>query len=113
MLAVADSLGLVEERLGALRLSTRYGDWITHQGGNRNLVALLHSALTLPSTFIEDAVEEIEDMALVAAMRASKREYTTREAVMDVLEGRSCASCNGATSTGSSLSVATSSTSPS
>ena len=63
---------------------------ITHRGGNRNIVALLYAKLTLPKGFIEDAVEEIEDMALTAAMQASKREYATRKAVMDVLDGGPC-----------------------
>ena len=36
--------------------------WITHRGGNRNMVALLYAKL--PPGFVEDAVEGIEDMAL-------------------------------------------------
>ena len=73
---------------------------ITHRGGSRNLVALFHSALKLPSDFVKDAVEQIEDMALVNAMQASTPGYTTREAVMDILEGRSCERHSGAASSG-------------
>ena len=70
-----------EHDLGLLRHS------IPHLGGKRNLVALLYSAvLELPRGFIEDAVDEIEDMVLAAAMQGSKREYVTREAVMDVVD---------------------------
>ena len=60
--------------------------WLTHRGGNRNLAALLHSAVDVPADFIEDAVEEIEDAALAAAMQASEREFTTREKIMGILE---------------------------
>lgn len=69
-----------EQDLGRLLYS------ITHRGGNCNIVALLYSReLCLPEEFIEDAVEEIEDVALAVAMQASKPEYTTREAIMEIL----------------------------
>lgn len=68
-----------EQDLGCLLYS------ITHRGGNCNIVALLYSKLNLPDEFIEDAVEEIEDVALAVAMQASKPEYTTREAIMEIL----------------------------
>ena len=69
-----------ERDLGCLLYS------ILHGGGS--LVALLYSK-SLPQRFIEDAVEDIEDMALTAAMQTSECEYVTREAIMDILEGRS------------------------
>lgn len=56
--------------------------------GGSYLVALLYSKL-LPQRSIEEAVEEIEDMALTAAMQTGECEYVTREAIMDILEGRS------------------------
>ena len=67
-----------------LRVRT-YG--LKHRGDNRrNLAALLHSAIDVPADFIEDAVEEIEDAALAAAMQASEREFTTRGKIMSILE---------------------------
>ena len=59
---------------------------LTHLGGNRNLAAMLYSAIDVPADFIRDAVEEIEDVALAAAMQASEREFTARGKIMDILE---------------------------
>ena len=59
---------------------------LVHRGGNRNLAALLHAAIDVPADFIGDAVEEIEDAALAAAMRASERKFTARERIMSILE---------------------------
>ena len=60
---------------------------LTHRGGNKNLAALLSPpCLSLPADFIADAVEEIEDVALAAAMQASQREFATREQIMGILE---------------------------
>ena len=59
---------------------------LTHQGDNKNLAAMLYSAIDVPADFIRDAVEEIEDAALAAAMQASEREFTARGKIMDILE---------------------------
>ena len=59
---------------------------LVHRSGNRNLAALLHAAIDVPADFIGDAVEEIEDAALAAAMQAGEREFTTRERIMSILE---------------------------
>lgn len=61
---------------------------LTHRRGYHNLVALLYYGLHPPHDFIDDAVEEIEDIALAAMIRSKKREYSTRETIMDILEGR-------------------------
>lgn len=60
--------------------------WLAHRGGNRNLAALLYSAIDVPADFMRDAVEEIDDAALSAAMRESEREFTAREKIMNILE---------------------------
>ena len=60
---------------------------LTHRGGKKNLAALLYSSIDIPSDFIQNAVEDIESVALAAAMQASRREFSTRKAVMDILEG--------------------------
>lgn len=62
---------------------------ITHRGGNKNLAALLYSSIEMPSDFIQNAVEDIENVALAAAMQASRRVFSTRKAVMNILEGPS------------------------
>ena len=59
---------------------------LVHRGGNRNLAALLHAAIDVPADFIGDAVEEIEDAALAAAMQTSEREFTARGKIMSILE---------------------------
>ena len=59
---------------------------LTHRGGNRNLAALLYSSIDVPEDFLQDAVEEIEDVALVNAIRESEREYSTWEAASEILE---------------------------
>ena len=63
---------------------------LTHRGGNRNLVALFYFGLHLPHDFIDEAVEEIEDIALAAMVRRAKpeREYANSETIMSILEGR-------------------------
>ena len=48
--------------------------------------AELYSAIDVPEDFIRDAVEEIEDVALAAAMQASEREFTARGKIMNILE---------------------------
>ena len=58
---------------------------LTHRGGNRNLAALLYSSIDVPEDFLQDAVEEIEDVALVNAIRESEREYSTWEAASEIL----------------------------
>ena len=61
--------------------------WLTHQGGSRNLAALLFSAIDVPENFLQDAVEEIEDVALVAAIQESEREHATWEAISNIWNG--------------------------
>ena len=61
--------------------------WLTHRGGNRNLAALLFSAIDVPEDFLQDAVEEIEDVALVAAIQESEREHATWEAISNIWNG--------------------------
>lgn len=61
--------------------------WLTHQGGSRNLAALLFSAIDVPEDFLQDAVEEIEDVALVAAIQESEREHATWEAISNIWNG--------------------------
>ena len=63
---------------------------LVHRGGNRNLVALLYFGLHLPHDFIDEAVEEIEDIPLAALVRRAKpkREYANSETIMSILEGR-------------------------
>ena len=49
--------------------------WLAHQGGSRNLAALLYSAIDVPEGFLQDAVEEIEDVALVTDIQEGEREH--------------------------------------
>ena len=58
---------------------------LTHRRGHHNLVALLYFRLRLPHDFIDEAVKEIEDIPLAALVRNAKREYSTRETIMDIL----------------------------
>ena len=58
---------------------------LTHRRGYHNLVALLYFGVHLPHDFIDEAVEEIEDIAWAAMIRNEEREYSTRETIMDIL----------------------------
>lgn len=51
--------------------------WLTHRGGNRNLVALLYSSIDIPNDFLPDAIDEIEDAALVTAIEEAEEGYSS------------------------------------
>lgn len=71
-------------RIGAANFSFS----LTHQGGNRNMAALLCPSLKFLWSLDIDVVE---DAAMTAAIREAEAErhaeYTTREAVFEILEG--------------------------
>lgn len=61
---------------------------ITHNGGNKNLAALLFSSLDVADGFLQDAVEEIEDFALAAAMENGEEGYSNWETISRILRSR-------------------------
>lgn len=68
-------------RIGAANFSFS----LTHQGGNRNMAALLCPSLEFLHSLDIDVVE---DAAMLEAIREAEcSEYTTKEAVFEILEG--------------------------
>ena len=61
---------------------------IIHNGGNKNLAALLYSSIDITDDFLQDAVEEIEDFALAAAIDDAEDGYSSWETVLQTLGKR-------------------------
>lgn len=76
--------GFVEE-LSSLTDMRYQKHQITHNGGNKNLAALLFSSLDEADGFLQDAVEEIEDFALAAAMENGEEGYSNWESISRIL----------------------------
>ena len=64
----------------------------THQialmGSLKSLAALLYSSIDVPDDFLQDAVEEIEDFALVAAMEDAEEGYSSLETISQILRSQ-------------------------
>lgn len=64
----------------------------THQialrGGYEGLAALLYSPIDIPDDFLQDAVEEVEDFALVSAMESAEEGYSSLETIAQILRSQ-------------------------
>ena len=61
---------------------------IALMGSIKNLAALLYSSIDIPDEFLQDAVEEIEDFALLAAMEDAEEGYSSLETISQILRGQ-------------------------